>query len=270
MKAKLVPDKLTKLSLAEAIEAFHKAILRLKHEEPSSMMLAILVAQSALECGWWKSCHNYNVGNAKASPRYVGLYCQFRCNEVIDGKLVWFDPPHAQCNFRAFETAADGVADHIKLLALTEQYAHCWEAARAGEPERYCFQLKEAGYFTANLKLYTDGVVKITKQILDECSAYLQRAPTDPAPPPVSIAPQIDPSSLPKLESGPLDKATEQYVELLQQRLNATGTAPPLTVDGHFGWKTDEAVRVFQRAHLLVVDGICGSRTWRELLREVH
>lgn len=269
MKATLVPDKLTPLTLPEAIEGFHRAILRLKHEEPSPMMLAILVGQSALECGWWKSCHRYNVGNAKASPRYEGKYCQFRCNEVIDGKLVWFDPPHPQTNFRAFDSSVDGIADHIKLLALTKQYDKCWEQARMGEPERYCFELKQAGYFTANLKQYTAGVVKIANQLLPDCAAYLQRAPTEPAPGQPSIAPPVDPNSLPKLESGPRLPETQQYVRLLQERLNATGTVPPLLVDGHFGWKTYEAVRMFQHSHMLSVDGVVGQRTWRELLRGV-
>lgn len=268
MKATLVPDKLTPLTLPQAIEGFHRAILRLKHEEPSPGMLAALVAQSAFECGWWRSCHCYNVGNAKASPRYEGLYCQFRCNEVIDDKLEWFDPPHPQTNFRAFESAADGIADHIKLLALSKQYEKCWEAARSGNADLFVVECKNAGYFTGSLTQYRTAVTKIARQILADCAAYLQRAPTDPSPPPGTIAPPMDPSKLPTLEVGPPDSATEQYVELLQSRLNATGTVPPLIVDGHFGGKTLEAVRMFQRSRMLKVDGEVGPRTWRELLRE--
>jgi hypothetical protein len=93
--------------------------------------------------------------------------------------------------------------------------------------------------------------------------------PTERAPAPESIAPPVDPSRLPTLSAGPRDPETATYVELLQQRLNATGTVPPLLVDGHFGPKTDEAVRMFQRQHVLTPDRIVGPRTWRELLREV-
>lgn len=95
------------------------------------------------------------------------------------------------------------------------------------------------------------------------------KSDTEPSPAPASLAPTIDPSNLPTLATGPFDTATEQYVELLQTRLNATGTVPPLVVDGHFGWKTYEAVRIFQRGRLLVIDGKVGPKTWRELLREV-
>jgi N-acetylmuramoyl-L-alanine amidase len=95
------------------------------------------------------------------------------------------------------------------------------------------------------------------------------KSDTDPSPAPASLAPTIDPSKLPTIETGPFDPATEQYVELLQTRLNATGTVPPLVVDGHFGWETYEAVRIFQRGRLLVIDGQVGPKTWRELLREV-
>ena len=37
-------------------------------------------------------------------------------------------------------------------------------------------------------------------------------------------------------------------------------------VDGDFGTATDKAVRAFQKAEGLSVDGICGAKTWARLL----
>jgi peptidoglycan hydrolase-like protein with peptidoglycan-binding domain len=49
-------------------------------------------------------------------------------------------------------------------------------------------------------------------------------------------------------------------VELAQEALNAWGA--PVDADGYFGPRTDSAVRDFQRAHGLSVDGIVGPATW--------
>ncbi|WP_308288499.1 peptidoglycan-binding domain-containing protein [Streptomyces macrolidinus] len=53
-------------------------------------------------------------------------------------------------------------------------------------------------------------------------------------------------------------------VQAVQRQLNAHGAA--LTVDGSFGPATDTAVRSFQSAHGLTVDGIVGSNTWQALV----
>jgi peptidoglycan hydrolase-like protein with peptidoglycan-binding domain len=49
--------------------------------------------------------------------------------------------------------------------------------------------------------------------------------------------------------------------ELTKQVQAKVGVNP----DGKFGAKTEAAVRVFQRAHSLVPDGIVGPKTWRVL-----
>jgi hypothetical protein len=55
-------------------------------------------------------------------------------------------------------------------------------------------------------------------------------------------------------------------VKVLQQRLNALGTAPPLKVDGDFGQKTFDAVVAFQTSHFpddeKQWDGKVGPLTW--------
>ena len=41
-----------------------------------------------------------------------------------------------------------------------------------------------------------------------------------------------------------------------------------LTLDGDFGTNTDYAIRSYQKAHNLTVDGICGKESWSSLLCE--
>ncbi|MEU9446285.1 peptidoglycan-binding protein [Streptomyces sp. NPDC048304] len=58
--------------------------------------------------------------------------------------------------------------------------------------------------------------------------------------------------------------STGQAVSAVQSQLNAHGAG--LTVDGAFGSATDSAVRSFQSAHGLSVDGIVGPDTWQALV----
>lgn len=50
-----------------------------------------------------------------------------------------------------------------------------------------------------------------------------------------------------------------------QEHLVAAGV--PLTIDGGYGPKTQQAVSTFQQAHGLLVDGTLGPETWQALLR---
>lgn len=56
-------------------------------------------------------------------------------------------------------------------------------------------------------------------------------------------------------------------VEAMQAILIAKGySCGQFGSDGDFGEKTDSAVRNFQKEHKLEVDGICGQKTWKELI----
>lgn len=57
--------------------------------------------------------------------------------------------------------------------------------------------------------------------------------------------------------------AKGESVELLQELLNVKGFQ--VKVDGDFGVLTENAVREFQKANRLVVDGVVGSNTWKKL-----
>lgn len=166
MKARLLPDLLTPVTAREVSEALRVAFGRASGLVVTRETLALATAQSALETGRWKSIHRYNLGNIKAGPTYEGYYCQFRCNEVIGGKVVWFDPPHPQTNFRAFLSLEDGATDHVSFLAHRARYAPAWSELLRGEPELYVRALKTAGYFTANEAAYTKAVVSLFNEYL--------------------------------------------------------------------------------------------------------
>jgi D-alanyl-D-alanine carboxypeptidase/Putative peptidoglycan binding domain len=52
-----------------------------------------------------------------------------------------------------------------------------------------------------------------------------------------------------------------ERVRWVQDRLNAKGASPKLTVDGIWGLHTDEAFRAFQKRAHLTVDGVFGPRS---------
>ena len=183
MKATLVPDKLTPLTPKQVALAFRSAYETVCGKTPSNACLALLVAQSALETGRWKSIHCFNFGNVKASPEYTGKYCQFRCNEVIGGKAQWFEPPHPQTNFRAFDSVESGAIDHIAFLAQRKRYAKAWEVAQTGMPLAFVDALKSAGYFTADAQPYAKAVASLWREYLT-----LVESLREPEPEPVPMA----------------------------------------------------------------------------------
>ena len=58
----------------------------------------------------------------------------------------------------------------------------------------------------------------------------------------------------------------EKQIKVLQWLLNHTTDFTCGTIDGKFGTKTLAAVRQFQQANGLTVDGIVGKNTWKKLL----
>jgi peptidoglycan hydrolase-like protein with peptidoglycan-binding domain len=68
-------------------------------------------------------------------------------------------------------------------------------------------------------------------------------------------------SSLPTLRRND-QAAPNQDVRYLQQNLNKNGY--PVTIDGIFGPKTEQAVINFQRSKRIQADGIVGPQTWKQ------
>ncbi|MFD3445219.1 peptidoglycan-binding protein [Microbacteriaceae bacterium 4G12] len=84
-----------------------------------------------------------------------------------------------------------------------------------------------------------------------------------------SVAADVQASSTtlgpwPVLWRGSPDASFPVSVRSLQHLLNAHGAR--IAVDGLFGPATDSAVRSYQRARGLVVDGVVGAATWSSLI----
>ncbi len=183
MMLEAVKTPVAPLDVARALRA---AWMRVLGNEPANQQLAVLLAQSALETGRWKSCWNYNLGNQKGGGKWTGDTCQFRCNEVIKGKVLWFDPPHPQTTFRAYDTLVDGVTDYLWLLR--RRFTRAWEFVLRGDPEAFSRMLKAQNYYTASEPPYT----KALKSLFSEYLRLLNTYESD-APPPPDVVPGEEP-----------------------------------------------------------------------------
>ncbi len=175
-----LPDQLTPFTDKDLATAITVAYREVFNDELSRRPLCCLVAQCALETGRGKFTHRWNIGNVKAAETYRGSVTFFSCNEVIDGKLKWFDPYHPQCRFRAFGSLDAGSEQHLRFLGTAtrgpgkpNRYAAAWDAAMVGDPTGFCDELSRAGYFTADLSTYRGAVVRLFRQLMTDLPSML-------------------------------------------------------------------------------------------------
>lgn len=197
MKATLLDDKLTPLTAPEVCRAFHSAYSQVFASPPSTRTLAILMAQSALESGRWKSLHRANFTNIKASETYEGYYVLYRCNEIINGKVEWFDPPHYQCRFRAFLSVQEGAVDYLRFLTRA-RYLQALTEAQRGDPRSFVAALKRGGFFTAAEEPYAKAVVSLTAEYERQIPGWLAEEPAESKPP---IAPPLTDEDRARIEA---------------------------------------------------------------------
>jgi hypothetical protein len=188
----IVENKLTLLSPPEAATALAAAYQRLVGALPSQPVLALLIAQSALETGNWRKIHNYNFGNQKAGASYP-LIVQFRCSELVNGVEKVFDPPAPECNFRAYESATAGALDYLRVLHARP---HWWQGLQTGDPSTFVDALATPPkYFTANSALYKSALTSLFQQYGPLAVGVLERQAHPPASPQKSpTAPPCSPS----------------------------------------------------------------------------
>lgn len=160
----MVEARKTPITPSDVARALRAAWLRLFEVIPADQCIAVLMAQSALETGRWRSCWNYNLGNIKPGSKWQGDTCQFRLNEVIKGRVVWFDPPHPQTTMRAYSSLTDAAADYLWLLR--RRFATAWTPVLNGDPIAFSQALKAQGYYTAPEPPYTKAVKSLYTEYL--------------------------------------------------------------------------------------------------------
>lgn len=196
MLATYVTDTLTPLSFGDAAGALGGALGAMVGATPRVDVLALALAKTTLECGrdsqrglLWTSAHRFCIGNIKAGPNYAGMYSAYKCNEVLDGRVVWFSPSgrlsardgvviaehygvppgHPQCRFRAYAGPTDGAYQYVDFVA-SGRYVDAWSELLEGDAEGYVRALHRKGYFTADPDVYARGVVSLQREFVARLS----------------------------------------------------------------------------------------------------
>jgi hypothetical protein len=229
-------DQLTPVTPGQVLASLETGWTRLFGAPPHRTSLLVLLSQWALETGRGRSMHCYNLGNVKSNQQ-SGDWCFFRCDEILNGKVVWFEPDDPGCCFRAFTSLDDGAFDYLRTLR--NRFEGAWPAVLAGDPAAFSHALRQQRYYTADEGQYTATLVALFSEFSRTLGAPV--TPVNAAPPP------------------------DLYSVLgIQTALRALGFDPG-AVDAIDGPNTTAAIRHFQAAHGLVADGIIGQLTRQAL-----
>jgi len=119
---------------------------------------SIVLAQSALETGWWSRMPGNNYGGVKATRAWRGATRLLETTEVMDGESVTL-----RQLFRSYQTLEEGASDFVKTLRIS--YPVAFARAEASDIRGYCSALKKAYYFTAAERDYYLALYSIAHRI---------------------------------------------------------------------------------------------------------
>ena len=190
MIATFYPDALTPFSFEEAAKGMRAALDAYQDVGAGRVrddVLALALAKTALETGRWRSIHCNNWGNIKCGEETPGGFTCYRCNEVIGGKVEWFEPGtggysvppgHPQTRFRAYPNLWAGAYAYVDFVS-TGRYAEAWRRLHTGDSDALVHALKVAGYFTADEREYAKGVASMQREFVQRLKG-VPREQADP------------------------------------------------------------------------------------------
>lgn len=144
----ILEPKLKPATFAQMQSAYVAAYRNVTGEVPSPHMLAMLLAQSALETGQWKKMYEWNPANI-----------------TTQGKRGFYRlPGDTTHKYAAYPDAVTGAAAHVALLG--RRYPKAMGAMLADAPELVAKLLKEGGFYEAPLGQYAQTLRALFDQFL--------------------------------------------------------------------------------------------------------
>ena len=212
-------------------------------QQETGVPASVTLAQAIVESGWGDAhmgdAWNFFGIKAQGNEPFVVV----RTREVVGGKDVYIN-----AKFRRFANMEECFSEHGRFLRDNPRYAPAFQTTDA---ESFCQAIATAGYATD--PNYSNALIGIIRE--NNLTQYDNGGTdrnlaihTDTA----TTTPQVYALKQPMLQ-GPIVKA-------IQQALAKAGCNPG-QIDGVFGKGTDAAVRSYQKAHGLTVDGVVGPAT---------
>jgi Mannosyl-glycoprotein endo-beta-N-acetylglucosaminidase len=159
----------TSASEPQMAQAIIQAWRELFGTVPSKAQVSLILAQNNLETGNRVSMYNNNIGNITTNGKDAfNFYDDITTDEQVKPG-VW---EKKNLKYRSYPSLKDGVKDYLNFLS-GKNYSAAWQNILHPNPIGFSKALKDAGYYTANEKPYTDTLNKIYSKVRNSNSYEL-------------------------------------------------------------------------------------------------